>query len=80
MAQHRVLLFAGLAESCGFTEVQIEVPSRCTIAAIRLAAAQVLPALENATYRVSMNSRYVEETDVVPDGAEIAFLPPVSGG
>lgn len=80
MAQYRVLLFAGLAESCGCSEVTVELPHGGTIAALRQVAAQALPGLEGATYRVALNNRYVEETDVVPRHAELAFLPPVSGG
>jgi molybdopterin converting factor small subunit len=40
---------------------------------------QVAPALVN-TVLVSVNREYAGDNHVIPDGAEVALFPPVSGG
>lgn len=36
--------------------------------------------LAGRSFRVAVNGRYAREDEDVPAGAEVAFLPPVSGG
>jgi len=76
----RILLFAGLAETCGSTFLEVELPCASTVAELKAAALLAQPALRKATFRVAVNSVYVEEQEILPASAEVAFLPPVGGG
>jgi len=80
MSHLRILLFAGLAETCGSTFLEVELPSVCTVAELELLAITANPRLHHATFRVAVNSVYADATDLIPEDAEVAFLPPVSGG
>lgn len=80
MSHLRILLFAGLAETCGSTFLEVELPTVCTVADLKRLAMAEQPLLQDATYRVAVNSVYAEEQDAVSQGSEVAFLPPVSGG
>ena len=76
----RVLLFAGLAESCGGRSLEIPVGPPRTAGELRAAAEQLCPALRGQRFRIAVDTRYVRDEDPVPAHAEVAFLPPVSGG
>jgi molybdopterin converting factor subunit 1 len=80
MIVHEVLLFAGLAELCGAQSLHVEVDAECSVAALQDAAAAACPALAGQVYRVAVDSRYVTAETILPPRAEIAFIPPVSGG
>jgi molybdopterin converting factor small subunit len=76
----RILLFAGLAEACGARTVECAASAPLTVAALRGAVETAQPALRGRRYAVAVNGRWAAETDAVPEGAEVALLPPVSGG
>lgn len=76
----RILLFAGLAEACGARALELSLELPATAAELRRAAVARHPQLAGRTFRISVNARYAAEQDPVPPGAELAFLPPVSGG
>ncbi|MDA1260315.1 MAG: MoaD/ThiS family protein [Planctomycetota bacterium] len=76
----KILLFAGLAEACGARTVECAVPAAATVADLRAAAEAAHPALRGRPYAVAVNARRATESESIPSGAEIAFLPPVSGG
>lgn len=76
----RVLLFAGLAEACGARALDLELTLPVSAAELRRAAQARHPQLADCVFRVSVNARYASDGDPVPPGAELAFLPPVSGG
>lgn len=76
----RLLLFAGLRESCGGETLEVDVDAPVTVRELRAAAERQHPALAGAVYRVAVAQRYAHDDDEVPAGAEVALLPPVSGG
>ena len=76
----QVLLFAGLAEVAGARALEVEPAAPVDVAAVRAAAAAACPALADARYRVAVDARYADDAEPVPEGAEVAFIPPVSGG
>lgn len=76
----RILLFAGLAEACGVRAVECSASAPTTVAALRSAAEREHPALRGRRYAVAVDARWAGDADPVPAGAEVAFLPPVSGG
>jgi molybdopterin converting factor subunit 1 len=77
-----VRLFARARELAGHEAVEVEVPAGATVSALRDAIAEQAPAL--ATFvrlcAVAVGGAYAVEEDVVAEGAEVALIPPVSGG
>ncbi len=80
MVKYTVLLFAGLSEVGGSASIDVDAPDGASVSELIRAAEGQLPGLVNQTYRVAIDSRYATDSDTVPEGAEIAFIPPVSGG
>lgn len=80
MLTYNVLLFAGLSEACGQASLLVQVADGASVADLLRAAELVQAGLKNQTFRVAVNSRYVEASATLPANAEIAFIPPVSGG
>jgi len=76
----RILLFAGLAETCGSAFLEVELPAVCTVADLKNHLLVVQPKLKNATYRVAVNSIYAKDHQELSQGLEVALIPPVSGG
>lgn len=77
-----VRLFAGLRDLTGADEVRRTLPEPATVDAVWATLTDEWPAL--APYRASLscavNAEYARFTDVIREGDEVAFLPPVSGG
>ncbi len=78
----KVLLFAYLKDKAGTREALIDLPSRAVAADIKPCLAQAYPALKPALANaiVTLNREYVADNMPIPEGAEIALFPPVSGG
>jgi molybdopterin converting factor small subunit len=78
----RVLLFAGLRPSDGQAHIDYPWHPGLTIGTIRERLGRDLPASQPllARSRAACDDQIVEDSLPVPDGAQIAFLPPVSGG
>ena len=78
----RVLLFATLKDMAGGREAQVEVPEGASAATLKACLAQQYPALEPVLAHavVAVNRQYVSADSLIPEGAEIALFPPVSGG
>lgn len=77
----RVAVFAGLAEAAGARVV--EVPwAGGTVADLRAAFTARAPAAAALLSRsaVVVEGRHAGDRDAVPAGADVAILPPVSGG
>jgi len=78
-----VLFFATLRSLTGLKSLELELPLESRVADLKLLIGdrfpQVAPALV-ATALVSINREYADDDQVIPDGAEIALFPPVSGG
>ena len=75
-------LFAGARELVGMASVTIAVRDGATVADLRRALMQqhpdLTPLLDRS--RIAVDQEFAADTAVVPDGAEIALIPPVSGG
>ena len=78
----RVLLFAGARELAGSGAVELNLPEPATVAELRSALAVQCPALGAILGRsaVAVDGRYAGPSDAVGPGAEVALIPPVSGG
>lgn len=77
-----ILLFAGLRDLAGSSTVAVELPTNATVAELRQQLAAVHPQLAVllARSRVAMNMEFAVDDSLIPHGAEIAVIPPVSGG
>ena len=78
----RVRLFAILREKAGASEVTLELPGGSTVADLVKEMAHRYPALLEgvAHTMVAVNTEYVQQSQVLHDGDEVALIPPVSGG
>ncbi len=77
-----VRLFARLRDIAGAGELRREVPGGATVSTVWSSLMAEFP--EMSPYETSIscavNADYSRFTAAVADGAEVAFLPPVSGG
>ena len=78
----KVLFFATLREKAGVRETTIEFPQGSHISDIKNIVMENYPALGSSmdTIIVALNHEFGFDEDAVPNGAEIAMFPPVSGG
>ncbi|MBI1914678.1 MAG: MoaD/ThiS family protein [Planctomycetes bacterium] len=75
-------LFARARDLTGADEVSVALPDAATVADLRRALASAYPALAGLLKRsaLAVNNEFADETLKVPPAAEVALLPPVSGG
>ena len=76
-----ILLFATLKERAGTRQLTLDVSDSATVADVRQALAAHLPALAESlpSSIASINHEFAFPTDLVHNGDEVAFFPPVSG-
>ena len=83
MTRIKVLLFATLRERAGGTKsIEVDLPDGGTVRDLKNQIAKNIPALEQNMKSVltTINREYAFDEAVLPDGAELAMFPPVSGG
>ena len=77
-----VRLFARSRDLVGEAVIQIELPSGATIGDLRrqleTEQPKLKPLLEKSA--LALNEEFAEDSSKIPSEAEIALLPPVSGG
>jgi molybdopterin converting factor subunit 1 len=78
----RVRLFAVARELAGAEVIEVEAPAGATVGKLKDLIAEAHPALASALPRILMavDSEYAASDTVVHPGAEVACIPPVSGG
>lgn len=78
----RVRCFAALRERTGRPEVEIDLPEAATAADLKAAFEARFPALAGwlGSVRVAADREFIADGDPLPPGAELALIPPVSGG
>lgn len=83
MTRIKVLLFAALRERAGGAKsIEVDLPHGGTVRDLKMKIAKNIPALEQNMKSVltTINREYAFDEAVLPDGAELAMFPPVSGG
>lgn len=77
-----VLFFANLREIVGRKEISLDITEDTTVAELKGQIADLYPLLAPhlQTTLISVNKEYGFDEEVIPDGAEVALFPPVSGG
>lgn len=78
----RVRLFAMLRETAGTRELEVELPPGATVEDAWAAVVTAIPALAPArsALRFAVDGAYADPATPLADGAEVACIPPVSGG
>jgi MoaE-MoaD fusion protein len=82
MNQVNVLFFATIRELTGTRQTSLELPEGASVADAKHMLIEKYPSLKLAmdTTVVAVNREFSPDEDILPDGAEIAIFPPVSGG
>jgi molybdopterin synthase catalytic subunit len=82
MAEVRILFFAQLKDLTGKNRITLQIPAGTTVAGLRQILETQFPLLQTRikTTLVSINQEFALDGDLIPEGAEIALFPPVSGG
>lgn len=77
-----VQLFAIAKQCVGKPAVTLELPEPATVAELKRALAEAYPALAPLlpNLLIAVDAEYADDDQQVPRGAEIAVIPPVSGG
>ena len=77
-----ILFFANLKDITGEQKIMIEIPPEITIADLKEQLIQDYPGLSRymSAIIVSINHEFAENDEIIPNEAEIAIFPPVSGG
>lgn len=77
-----VLFFASLREMVGEKQSALDVPEGTTVKDFKLLIGEHFPSLVPflGTTLVSVNKEFGFDEDLIPEGAEVALFPPVSGG
>ena len=78
----RVRLFARARDLAGADAVTVELPAGATVGDLRARLGEACPALWPLLPRsaVAVDEDFAGDNAVIPAGAEVALLPPVSGG
>jgi molybdopterin converting factor subunit 1 len=77
-----ILFFATLKEKAGLAKTELALPDRLTVAELKQLLFERFPNLpkSGSSMLVAVNKEYAFDQDQIPQGAEIALFPPVSGG
>ena len=82
MNQVRILFFATLRDRSGVKAVDLQLPAPTTVAEFKCILDQRFPSLKGLLSHslVAVNHEYVFDAALIPNDAEVAVFPPVSGG
>jgi molybdopterin synthase catalytic subunit len=78
----RVRLFARTRDLAGADALTVELPAAATVRELRAALIELRPALRELLPRcaVAVNEDFADDELNVPANADVALIPPVSGG
>ena len=82
MKEITVLFFATLRDHMGNKMLTIQLPKDAGVQDLKSSLAAQRPGTEAIldAALVSINREYAYKDEIIPDGAEVAFFPQVSGG
>ena len=82
MMQLRILIFAGVRKALQADHITVDVPKDATVSDVRRALEheypQLAPMIRNSQF--ALDEQFATDTSLVKDTAEVAWIPPVSGG
>ena len=78
----KILLFATLRDYVGKKTLELEIPSGMTVGALIDLLVTKYPRLEKVkvSMMTAIDREYAADEQIIPEHAEVAFFPPVSGG
>ena len=82
MNRVKLLFFATLRDRAGARSLEIEIPPDLTVQGLKEKIAAVYPMLKDSMSSglITINREYAFDDAVIPQNAEVAMFPPVSGG
>jgi molybdopterin synthase catalytic subunit len=77
-----VQLFAAVRQALGSTTAEVELPQDATVQNLRNELSLRFPALDPMMphLMVALSGEFVDDSRRIPEDAEVALIPPVSGG
>ncbi|MCP4140382.1 MAG: MoaD/ThiS family protein [Chloroflexi bacterium] len=82
MHKIKILLFATMRTRAKRSSLELEIKKDSTVAELKEILVAEIPALEASLHHtlVSIDREFAFDEDIIPENAEIALFPPVSGG
>lgn len=79
---YQILLFAAAKERVGAGSIELITRTGLTVGELKQALVAAHPCLQSLlpSSLIAVNSEYASEDLMIPAGAEVAVIPPVSGG
>jgi molybdopterin synthase sulfur carrier subunit len=78
----RVRMFAVAREAAGRDTIELDLPDGATIALVRSQLGTQIPQLSGLVSQMmfAIDTKYADDTTPIPPDADVACIPPVSGG
>jgi len=78
----KLLFFATLRDRAGMRSMELDVPPDLTIQGLKEKISKEYPNLKESmrSVLITINREYAFDEAVIPQNAEVAMFPPVSGG
>lgn len=82
MNRIKVLFFATLRDRAGTKSTDLEIPAETTVSSLKNLVVDKFPGLKETmdSVVISINREFAFDDSIVPENAEVAMFPPVSGG
>jgi len=82
MNRIKLLFFATLRDRAGTKSMELDVPEDLTVQGLKDKIAEEYPNLKDSmkSVLITIDREYAFDEAVIPQGAEMAMFPPVSGG
>ena len=82
MNRVKLLFFATLRDRAGTRSMELEIPSDLTVQGLKDKISGEYPSLKESmsSVLITINREYAFDEAVIPQNAELAMFPPVSGG
>ena len=78
----KLLFFATLRDRAGARSMELDIPSDLTVEGLKDKISNEYPNLKDSmsSVLITINREYAFDEAVIPENAELAMFPPVSGG
>jgi len=82
MNRIKLLFFATIRERAGTKFMELDIPEELTVQGLKDKISDEYPNLKESmkSVLITINREYAFDEAVIPQGAEMAMFPPVSGG
>jgi len=82
MNRIKILFFATLRDRAGTKSADLEIPAEMNVQSLKNLVVDAYPGLKETmdSVVISINREFAFDDSVVPENAEVAMFPPVSGG